>query len=720
MATSPARSRTVSAAPAETARPSRDGAVEARDGERYLNRELSLLEYNARVLARAEDASLPLLERVRCLHFFGRATDDFFQIRVAGLKEQVDAAPSLSSLDSRTPAEQLREIRVRLDQLVERETRLWREDLAPALAAAGIRVVDAHGLSKRDLDFLAEYFRARVFPVLTPLAVDPAHPFPYISHFSLNLAVVVRDPLRRDRHFARLKVPPLLPRFVALPDGERFVPVEQVIASQLQSLFPGMEITGHSAFRVTRDNDLDVRDSEADDLLVTIQTELLRQRRRARAVRLEINPDMPEEVRELLSRELELGPQDVYVIDGLLDLGGVDFIADLNRPDLKVPPYAPATPVRLEGVDSEAPDILSVIREGDLLVHHPYDSYATSVVAFIQQAAADPDVLAIKQTLYRTSGPASPIAMALARAAEAGKQVVTLVELKARGDEQANIEWAQRLEQAGVHVVYGLVGLKTHAKLIMVVRQEGTGIRRYCHVATGNYNPNTAKAYEDLGLLTADPEIGADVSDLFNFLTGYSRQRRYRRLLVAPMNLREGLLRLIREEAAEDDGRIAIKANNLIDPEIIDALYEASQAGTHIDLIVRGMCSLRPGVPGLSERIRVRSLVGHFLEHSRIFRFGSERRGIQVYIGSADVMERNLDRRVEAAVPVSDPELQARLGAIVEAELRDDVLAWELGPEGTWTKVLTREGLDSQEQFKAQAHKRPELDGAGITLSRRG
>jgi polyphosphate kinase len=716
MAASPPRSRAASTASTEGSRAARDAQRVDRpaDGERYLNRELSLLDYNARVLARAEDASLPLLERVRCLHFFGRAVDDFFQIRVAGLKEQVDAAPLLASIDGRTPAQQLREIRARVDQLVERQTRLWRDDLMPGLAEAGIRMVDAAQLPKKDAEHLARYFRSRIFPVLTPLAVDPGHPFPYISHFSLNLAVIVRDPLRRDERFARLKVPPLLPRFVPLVDGERFVPVEQVIATHLQSLFPGMVIVSHTPFRVTRDNDLDVRDSEADDLLATIQTELLRQRRRARAVRLEINPEMSDQVRELLVRELELLPEDVYVIEGLLDLGGVDFIADLDRPDLKVPPYTPATPARLAGVDGEAPNIFAVVREGDILVHHPYDSYATSVVAFIRQAAADPDVLAIKQTLYRTSGPASPIAMALARAAEAGKQVVALVELKARGDEQANIEWAQRLEQAGVHVVYGMVGFKTHAKLIMVVRQEGSGIRRYCHVATGNYNPNTAKAYEDLGLLTADPEIGADVSDLFNFLTGYSRQRKYRQLLVAPLSLRAGLLRLIRQEASEPDGRIVIKVNNLIDQQLMDTLYEASQAGAKVDLIVRSMCSLRPGVVGLSQGIRVRSLVGHFLEHSRIYQFGSERRGPQYYIGSADIMERNLDRRVEAVAPVSDPEQQARLAGIIEAELADDTLAWELGSDGTWTKVPTRKGLNSQEWLEALAYQRSQADGAAI------
>src|ERR1700730_879793 len=401
MAASPPRSRAASTASTEGSKAARDadGVTRPADGERYLNRELSLLDYNARVLARGEEASLPLLERVRCLHFFGRAVDDFFQIRVAGLKQQVDAPPLLASIDGRTPAQQLREIRARVDQLVESQTRLWRDDLMPALAGAGIRVVDAAQLPKKDAEHLAQYFRSRIFPVLTPLAVDPGHPFPYISHFSLNLAVTVRDPLRRDERFARLKVPPLLPRFVPLEDGERFGPGEQVIATHLQSLFPGMVIVSHTPFRVTRDNDLDVRDSEADDLLATIQTELLRQRRRARAVRLEINPEMSDQVRDLLVRELELLPEDVYVIEGLLDLGGVDFIADLDRPDLKVPHYTPATPARLAGVDGEAPDIFSVVREGDILVHHPYDSYATSVVAFIRQAAADPDVLAIKQTL---------------------------------------------------------------------------------------------------------------------------------------------------------------------------------------------------------------------------------------------------------------------------------------------------------------------------------
>jgi polyphosphate kinase len=683
---------------------------------RYLNRELSLLDYNTRVLSRAEDPSLPLLERVRSLHFFGQNLDDFFQIRVAGLKEQLEAAPLAASPDGLSPMAQLREIRRRVEALGERERNLFEGELRPLLADAGIRLVEAAELSRRDAEHLSRYFRRSIFPVLTPLAVDPGHPFPYISHFSLNLAVIVRDPLRRHQRFARLKVPPLLPRFVALPDGERFLPLEQVIAANLQALFPGMEIVSHTAFRVTRDNDLDVREDEADDLLVTIQAELLRFRRRARAVRLEINPDMADEVRELLVRELELTPDDVYTVDGLLDLSAVGFFADLDRPDLKSEPYTPVTPPRLTRPDGEPGEFFAALQAGDVLVHHPYESFTSSVVAFTQQAAADPQVLAIKQTLYRTSGPASPIALALAQAAEAGKQVVALVELKARGDEQANIAWAQALEQSGVHVVYGMVGLKTHAKLTLVVRHEASGIRRYVHVATGNYNPMTALAYEDVGLFSADPDLGADVTELFNFLTGYSRQRRYRRLLVAPACLRSGLLKLIREEAAEPDGRIVIKANNLVDVQIIDALYQAASAGAEVDLIIRSVCCLRPGVPGLSDRVRVRSIVGRFLEHSRILRFGSEARGFKYFIGSPDIMDRNLDRRVEAVVPVEHPDLQARLAEIIEVELADDRLAWELDADGNWHRVPTRHRLDAQERFMALAHERArEQDARGLT-----
>jgi polyphosphate kinase len=689
---------------------------------RYLNRELSMLDYNVRVLARAEDPSLPLLERVLSLHYFGQNLDDFFQIRVAGLKELLEAAPDLASPDGMSPGAQLQEIRRRVEELSRRQQDLFQDDLRPLLAEAGICLVEAGDLSRKDVEHLARYFRKSIFPVLTPLAVDPGHPFPYISHFSLNLAVVVRHPLRRQERFARLKVPPLLPRFIALPDGERFVPLEQVIASNLQALFPGMEIVSHSAFRVTRDNDLEVREDEADDLLVTIQAELLRHRRRARAVRLEIEPDMPAEVRELLVRELELTGDDVYAVEGLLDLSAVAYFSELDRPDLKTERYAPVGPPRLTRRDGEAADFFKALQTGDVLVHHPYESFAKSVVAFTEQAAADPQVLAIKQTLYRTSGPASPIALALAGAAEAGKQVVALVELKARGDEQANIAWAHALEEAGVHVVYGLVGLKTHAKLTLVVRQEASGIRRYVHVATGNYNPQTALGYEDVGLFSADPDLGADVSELFNFLTGYSRQRRFRRLLVAPASLRDGVLELIREEAAHEDGRIVIKANNLVDVQVVDSLYEASRAGVQVDLIIRSMCVLRPEVPGLSEHIRVRSLVGRFLEHSRILRFGSEERGYRYYIGSADMMDRNLDRRVEAVVPVLDPALGARLGEILEVELADDRLSWRLDGDGRWSRVPEEAGLDAQQRFEELAHERARthdlngLDQTGAAL----
>jgi polyphosphate kinase len=674
---------------------------------RYLNREQSLLEYNARVLARGEDPRLPLLDRVRCLHFFSLNQDDFFQIRVAGLKEQLAADATLASPDGRTPVQQLREIRRRVDALLDRQTRLWRDELLPKLADAGILVLDVEDLPASDRDHLAAYFRSRIFPVLTPLAVDPSHPFPYISHFSLNLAVTVRRPGRRRYGFARLKVPPLLPRFVGLADGQRFVPLEQVIAAHLEALFPGMEVLHHSVFRVTRDNDLDVRDSEADDLLVTIQAELLRHRRGAAAVRLEVETGMAPEVTELLRRELELEPDDVYRIEGLLDLGSIDFFADLERPDLHAPTRPAPIPARLGVAGGNEPaDVFAALRSGDLLVHHPYESFAASVVAYIEQAARDPQVLAIKQTLYRTSGPGSPIARALASAAEAGKQVVALVELQARGDEQANIAWAQQLEQSGVHVVYGLVGLKTHAKLSLVVRQEGDRIRRYVHVATGNYNPNTARGYEDLGLMTCADDVGADASELFNFLTGYSRQARYRSLLVAPMSLRQGLIDLIRQEAVEPDGRITMKINNLTDLGMIEALYDAAQAGARVDLVVRSMCCLRPGVPGLSEGIRVRSLVGRFLEHSRAFRFGSERRGFSYYIGSADMMDRNLDRRVEAVVPVTEPGLQARLAEILEVELADDVLAWELGSTGSWRKVPTGLGVNAQDRLLDLAYQR--------------
>ena len=683
---------------------------------RYLNRELSQLDFDDRVLAVAEDESLPLLERVRFLAILGESVDQFFQVRVAGLKEQMHAALPQTSPDGMTTGEQLRAIHQRASALLDRSTELFTRRIAPALEQQGVCIATVANLDDADREHLAAEFQARIFPVLTPLAVDPAHPFPYISHLSLNLAVMVRDPVRHNMRFARVKVPPLLPRYVPLPDGKRFIPLEQVIALHLDELFPGMEIVSQHPFRVTRDADLDLVDEEAADLLAAIQNELRRQQRKAQVVRLEVDAAMSQEVLGLLVRELELEPTDVYRVDGLLDLSSLWAIYALDRPDLKDEPWTPVTQRQLQGLGVESADIVAALQDGDILVHHPYDSFATSAEAFIDQAAQDPDVLAIKQTLYRTSGPVSPIVRALIRAAESGKQVVALVELKARGDEQANIAWAQALEQVGVHVVYGVVGLKTHAKVALVVRREGDGIRRYVHVGTGNYNPKTAQIYEDVGLLSADPDLGSDVAELFNFLTGYSRQRRFRRLLVAPVGLRSNIIRLIRREATrQGGGRIILKINSLVDPEIVEALYAASQAGTEIDLIVRGLCSLRPGVPGLSDRIRVRSLVGRFLEHSRIFRFGTDGTTLDYYLGSSDLMPRNLDRRVEAMVPVLDRALQARLGQILEVELEDDVLAWALHADGSWSKVPMVNGVNAQQAFEQLAEARAAATNGSAT-----
>jgi polyphosphate kinase len=671
---------------------------------RFINRELSWLEFDARVLHLAEVDRLPLLERLKFLAIFSTNLDEFFQIRVSGLREQVEAGVTVSKTpDGLSPAEQLREIRARCRELLARVDRAY-HDLLPRLDKEGIRVTGLQGMSEDDLDVLARTFHERIFPVLTPLSVDPAHPFPYISSLSLNLASIVRDPMTGVHRYARVKVPPLLPRFLEMPDGERFVPIEDVIAAHLEVLFPGMEILSRVAFRVTRDADVEVEEDEAEDLLQAIESVLWRRRRAASPVRLEVDAAMTEEVLELLLRELDLEREDVYVSKGLLDLSGLWALVGLDRPDLKDEPWTPVTQPRLTAEEG-APDLFAVLREGDVLVHHPYDSFTTSVVAFLEQAARDPDVLAIKQTLYRTSAQESPIIRALVRAAEAGKQVVALVELKARFDEEANITYARALEEAGVHVAYGVVGLKTHAKISLVVRSEKSGMRRYAHVGTGNYNPSTAKLYEDFGLLTADPEIGADLTDLFNLLTGYSRQREYRRLIVAPHEMRPRLLELIHRES-KHGGKIVMKMNSLVDAELIDALYAASQAGADIDLVIRGICCLRPGVPGLSDRIRVRSLVGRYLEHSRLFRFGRRATGYDHYFGSADLMPRNLDRRVEATVPVLDPALKLRIDRVLRAALADDVLSWRLRSDGSWTKVPTRKGVNAQERLHEQALER--------------
>ena len=680
------------------------------DTGRYLNRELSWLDFNGRVLALASDPNVPLLERAKFLAIYSQNLDEFFQVRVAGLKDQVAAGVTTATPDGRTPAQQLLDLRDGADRLNETALSVFAHEIVPALREVGIVFSSWEDLDDDDRKYLDEVFEERIYPVLTPLAVDPGHPFPYISDLSLNLAVVVRDPVTLARRFARVKVPLLLPRFVVMPDGERFVALESVIAAHLGSLFPGMEIEGHYPFRVTRNADLTLEDEEADDLLAAVEFEL-RRRRFGRAVRLEVDTSMSDEIRELLERELDVDAEDVYQYDGPIDLGGLWSLHALDRPDLKDPVWVPVTQARLARDDDEQVNFFREIRQGDILMHHPYSSFATSVEEFIRQASVDPKVLAMKLTLYRTSGDSS-IIQSLIRAAERGKQVAALVELKARFDEEKNIEWARELEKAGVHVVYGLVGLKIHTKTTLVVREEQDGMRRYCHIGTGNYNPKTARLYEDLGLLTCDPDIGADLTQLFNFLTGYGRDVEYRKLLVAPHDLRPRIAELIANEASHGSaGRMVLKMNSLVDAEMIDALYAASQAGASIDLIIRGICCLRPGVPGLSENIRVRSIVGRYLEHARIYHFahGSADGSAAYYIGSADLMPRNLDRRVEALVPVDDPSLREQLDEIIEVELADDVLAWTLGADCTWHKESVVGGVDSHRRLQelALSRRRP-------------
>lgn len=699
--------------------------------QRYINRELSWLEFNRRVLALAMSAEQPLLERAKFLAIFSSNLDEFFQVRVAGLKDQLAAGLPGTAPDGLSVHDQLSAIRDEVQAMLSQRAGALREHVVPQLAERGVRLVSWGSLGAADKAYFESVFEEQLFPVLTPLAVDPGHPFPYISNLSLNLAVMVRDPQRGDRRFARVKVPPLLPGFLALPDGQRFVPLEQVIAAFLGELFPGMEIESYQAFRVIRNADLTLGEEEADDLLEAVEMEL-RRRRFGRAVCLELGPGFSPEVRDLLVRELDLRPEDVYEVEGLLDYNGLWVLHGLDRPDLKDEPFSPVAPARLVSEDDESFDIFNAIAKEDIFVHHPYESFALSTEAFIKLASRDPGVLAIKQTLYRTSGD-SPVVTALIRAAERGKQVAALVELQARGDEAANIGWARALEQAGVHVVYGLMGLKTHAKTALVVRQEHDGIRRYCHIGTGNYNSSTARLYEDIGLLTASPVLGEDLTDLFNFLTGYSRQSAYRQLIVAPLALRSRIIELIEHESSLGSrGRIVWKLNNLVDRKVIDALYAASRSGVQIDLIVRAMCCLRPGVPGLSETVRVRSLVGRYLEHSRIFYFGdggpddsedgrpaaaatppngtgagSAVKGVpdggRYLMGSSDMMERNLDRRVEALVDIQSPEIRARLREILEVELADDELAWELSPSSAWRKVPTVKHVNAQRHFQELA-----------------
>ncbi|MGN6271993.1 MAG: RNA degradosome polyphosphate kinase [Protaetiibacter sp.] len=659
--------------------------------DRFLDREISWLAFNQRVLELAEDPALPLLERANFLAIFATNLDEFFMVRVAGLKRRIDTGLAVPTNVGRAPLDVLADISDRAHELQERHARVFRDQVKPALDAADIHIETWNDLDEADRDSLHEVFQNQIFPVLMPLAVDPAHPFPYISGLSLNLSVRVRNPKTEKVEFARLKVPTNLPRFVQLPDVRgilRYIPLEDLIANHLGELFPGMEILEHHEFRVTRNEDVVIEEDETENLLQALEKELLR-RRFGSPIRLEISDDMDEVTLGLLMQELRITDREVYRLPAPLDLGGLFELNRLDRPELKYPRRVPTTSVALQPAEpTERPDIFASISAGDILLHHPYESFATSVQAFLEQAAADPHVLAIKQTLYRTSGD-SPIVEALIDAAEAGKAVLALVEIKARFDEQANISWARKLERAGVHVVYGLVGLKTHCKLALVVRQEGRTLTHYSHIGTGNYNPKTSRVYEDLGLLTADPVVGKDLTRLFNELSGYAIEKKFKRLLVAPRYLRKSLLKQIEQEAANAlAGRpsgIRIKVNSMVDEAIIDGLYRASQAGVPIEVWVRGICSLRPGVQGLSENIRVRSILGRYLEHSRIFHFENDG-DPQVYIGSADMMHRNLDRRVEALVRLDNPAHIAETSELFDLAMDDSTSSWHLEPDGDWVR----------------------------------
>jgi polyphosphate kinase len=661
-------------------------AVEKYD-DRFLDRELSWLHFNQRVLELAESRTLPLLERVRFLAIFTSNLDEFFMVRVAGLKRRIAAGVAVRAASGLLPREVLEQIWTTSRALMERHAQLFNDEIVPALGDGGIQLVRWDDLDKDEQRYCKRLFRDRVFPVLTPLAVDPAHPFPYISGLSLNLAVLVRNPKTNKEHFARVKVPQIFARFVPL-GNQRFVPLEDVIRQHLNRLFPGMEILEVHSFRVTRNEDLEVEEDDAENLLAALEKELLR-RRFGPPVRLEVEESIAPQVLDLLVSELGISNDEVFRLSGPLDLRGLHDIADLPREELKFPAFVPTTHARLAEVESAAPvDVFKAARRNDVLLHHPYDSFATSVQRFIEQAAADPHVLAIKQTLYRTSGD-SPIIDALIDAAEAGKQVLVIVEIKARFDEQANIRWARKLEQAGCHVVYGLVGLKTHCKLALVVRDEPDGIRRYTHIGTGNYNPKTSRLYEDLGLITTDERIGEDVAHLFNNLSGWSRNASYDELLVAPDSVRDGLIEKIHREIHHHQSgrsaRIRIKANSIVDEAVIDALYLASQAGVPIQLLVRGICALRPGVPGLSETIEVRSVLGRFLEHSRVFWFENDGQP-EAWLGSADLMHRNLDRRVEVLVRLPGEENVAAVGRLLDLAFDPDTQAWELDSSGVWAR----------------------------------
>jgi polyphosphate kinase len=667
--------------------PQYDGAID--DPALYFNRELSWLDFNQRVLELAEDPEVPLLERVRFCGIYANNLDEFFMVRVAGLFDQLDAGIEARGPDGLTPKEQIDAIQRRVLELDDRLCACFSGELRPALEEQGIRIVTletANAEERREID---DRFKHQVFPTLTPLVIGLGRPFPYISNLSLSLGVLLRDAESGNEIIARVKVPKeLLGRFLPLGDsGKAFVPLEEVIAANLDALFPGIEVIDHGYFRVTRDADFNVSD-EADDLLQAVQDEL-RRRRFGEVVRLEVASGMNPKLREQLVGALRLEDREVYDVEGLVDLADLDSIADVpGHAELRWPPWTPVTQPRLQGEEDDPVDMFAEIRQRDILVHHPYDSFATSVERFVAQAVADPDVLAIKQTVYRTSDD-SALVPSLIRASERGKQAVCMVELKARFDEEANIHWAKSMEESGVHVVYGIPGLKTHVKAILVARREGEQVREYVHVGTGNYNPTTARLYTDLGLFTADPDIGADVAEMFNFLTGYGRPAEYRKVLVSPTTMRDQIIEEIQRTAeshkAGEESRIALKMNSLVDARCIRALYEASQAGVRIDLNVRGICCLRPGVEGVSENIRVCSIVSRFLEHSRIYAF---RRGeeTRVLMGSADLMPRNLDSRVELVTPVEDAALKAEMLDVLERSLADNSSAWELDSDGSWSR----------------------------------
>lgn len=655
---------------------------------RYINRELSWLDFNERVLSLATTAQVPLLERFRFLAISGSNLDEFYQVRVAALHDQIAAEITEKSVDGLTPHQQRSDISARVQKFIVAQERLLSHELLPSLAREGIRVLRWARLSKRAKEALTADFENRIFPILTPLAVDPSHPFPYISNLALNLAVVVRDAESGDERFARVKVPRNFPRFVAVPDSDDFILLEDLIEAHLYQLFPGMEIVSVSRFRVTRNADLSLEDEDAEDLLAAVEMEL-RRRRFGRAVRLEVQSNIPEVVLARMCTELELEPVDVIRHESFIELSALNQLANLDRAALRFTPWSSVTAGRLAAAAEAGKSVFEVIRSRQLLVHHPYESFSSSTETFVEQAARDPKVLSIKMTLYRTSGD-SQIARHLIRAAEAGKQVAVVLELQARFDEARNVSWGRELELAGVHVNYGLVGLKTHAKCILVVREEAGNIRRYVHIATGNYNSVTARIYEDIGFFTCEEAVGRDATQLFNYLTGYGREPEYQRLIVAPHQLKKEIIRLIDHEATfGSEGRITLKLNAVQDPLVIDALYAASAAGVKIDVIVRGICCVRAGVPGLSDNITVRSVLGRYLEHSRIYRFAHGHDGDEPLhlIGSADLMIRNLAGRVETLVRLTHPKHRAWLDTVLSFLLDDANVHFRLGADDSWTQV---------------------------------